>query len=204
MFGTSSRSRTMGFNIQLDQIPYNYRREFADWVYCNGISIVHLIRSSAVESFWTLQAQTYDTLQLGEYVDNTKDSTLSTKLKSNQGIVIDVDKAEQYVQNLNSLRQQYRKLLKFYPRGIHYHEVYYEDLLLPSKTNEGFQPAWWALQSFLGAPPMKLGTRSGMQKLHTTACVRKIRNWDQVKKRLKGTETALACELIFMDISSQD
>ena len=40
-----------------DHIPPPLWPEFFDWLECNNVTVLHLIRASVVESFWTLQAE---------------------------------------------------------------------------------------------------------------------------------------------------
>lgn len=188
----SRDSNVVGFNIQYDQIPDPQRRDFAEWVHCNGVGIIHLIKSASIESFWTMQAQLYDTVQLKEYVDTTTHTNLADKLKSNQvGITVDPLQASKYVINLEAVRKQFRDLLHFHPRGIHYMELFYEDLLLPSADLY-----WRAAQSFLGVNPTNLASR--LMRLHPGSCQSKIPNYESaVRSQLKGTTSELACHRVY-------
>lgn len=181
----------IGFNIQYDQIHDSMRKDFAHWAHCNQVAVIHLIRSASVESFWTMQAQLYDTMQLRGYVDSTHSKVLASKLKSNQvGINVDPTQAVRYVKGLEAVKRQFRHLLHFHPRGVHYMELFYEDLLLPSANLY-----WRMVQAFLGVTPVHLKT--GLQRLHPGSCSTKVRNWDEVRQTLKGTDAELACRRVY-------
>ena len=45
----------VGFKIQYEHIAPELRPDFARWLACNQIYVLHLTRGAVVESFWTLQ-----------------------------------------------------------------------------------------------------------------------------------------------------
>lgn len=53
--------------IQYDHIPPRARPSFANWLHCNDVAVIHLIRTAAIESFWTAQAELLDVAQLGRH-----------------------------------------------------------------------------------------------------------------------------------------
>jgi hypothetical protein len=55
----------LGFKLMYDHIPVEHRLAFARFIECEGIVVVHLVRSASVNSFWTLQVEMQDMLQLG-------------------------------------------------------------------------------------------------------------------------------------------
>ena len=185
-----TKSSVVGFNIQYDQIIADQREDFARWVYCKNVVVIHLIRSASILSFWTLQAQVYDTIQLGQYVDATFNSKLANRLKTNTfGLVLNVQDAVLYVKRIESIRSHFRILLRFHPVGVRYVEVFYEDLLL---DNGDERPYLTSLVSFLG---VENGQKllSSTKRLHPGSCSQKIKNWEDIRKALKGTEAEYAC-----------
>lgn len=48
-------SMVVGFKVQYEHIAQELRPDFARWLECNQVDVLHLSRGAVVESFWTLQ-----------------------------------------------------------------------------------------------------------------------------------------------------
>jgi hypothetical protein len=87
-----SAPAAVGIKLMYDQIPDRFRTKFAHWVGCNNVTIVHLVRESAVESFWSLQARLVDTLVSGKYTDRSFDVKDQEKMHSNKAALVGIGK----------------------------------------------------------------------------------------------------------------
>ena len=170
-----------------DHIPTVYRQRFAQWVYCNNVTVLHFIREAVVLSFWTLQARAIDAFSLGKYVDDSIENGAANALASNRyGIILEPVEARRYVDRIENNRQGFRQLLKYYQgsgRRIKYFEQAYEDLV-GHRANE----SWALLSTFLGlSRPLVFSSTNHLMfhKLHPGTCASKIANWDMVRNKRK-------------------
>eukprot|EP00730_Choanoeca_flexa_P014024 TRINITY_DN5976_c0_g1_i2.p1 TRINITY_DN5976_c0_g1~~TRINITY_DN5976_c0_g1_i2.p1 ORF type:complete len:384 (+),score=74.37 TRINITY_DN5976_c0_g1_i2:65-1216(+) len=180
--------------IQYDHIPEQYLADFASFCHCNNVSVVHLIRQSSLESFWTSQAQVMDVAQRGgKLQDRIYHNSQRDDLKSNQmQLTLPVSATLKYVAAIRKRREAYRLLLHWSPHRIAYHEVYYEDL-----TGPFGQRTYNAAQQFLGMPLTTLSS-AGLVRVHPGRCSAKIANWEVLRKALlqaQRTDLVRACEL---------
>jgi len=178
-----------GFVLMYDHLPQGSHDRFAAWCFCNGVSVIHLIRSSALESFWTLQAEVRDVVDLGkDYVDSSP-VDLSARLRSNRrAIALDAQRARAYVTNVEASRGAYRDALK-YSRPVEYMEVFYEDLI---RDPGSLTRRLGAVQAFLGVPLHDLNAYA-TRRMHPGNCREKIANWGAVARACRGTEAVKAC-----------
>jgi hypothetical protein len=178
----------LGFKVQYDHIPEEFRNDFAQWLNCREAFVIHLVRGAAIESFWTQQAQLMDFAQLGEAKDrfavNEKPDELL--LSNHKPLYLDPPMARAFVDGVESHRELYRRLLHFQPR-VKYIEVLYEDL-----TGAFAQSHWDALNAFLGAG-FRDSERDKLTRVHPGTCGSKIANCREVREALKGTISELAC-----------
>ena len=207
----TSRGRrgAIGLVVMYDQLPTGSVSEFSDWVWCNDVSVIHLQRSATIESFWTLQAETYDFIDLGTggYTDNSR-IDISHKLSSNsRPLMLDPVAANTYVRTVETARTVYTDALRFYPRGtIKYHALFYEDIN-PQRVGDthpvgsgGVKTRGLELQeahldsllAFLQVPLATLDTQI-ITRIHPHTCQEKIANWQAVARALKGTTALTAC-----------
>jgi len=111
----------VGYKIQYDHIPPELRPEFARWLACNQISVLHLSRGAVVESFWTLQAEVYDIVQLKGEAKKLQVSSRGTSARPHQlhsnrrAIPLEPGAASEYVRAVEAQRADYRQLLLYGP-----------------------------------------------------------------------------------------
>jgi hypothetical protein len=184
--------KVAGFNLMYDHIPLEYRPLVADWAGCRNAYVVHLVRSASVESFWTLQIQLQDMVQLGEYKDrnNVNEAPIAGKLSSNKNkINLDPSLAADYVTSLESHRELYRRMFRYHP-GVRYTEIFYESL---SHADASIAKMHWnQVQAFVGVSVAPM--QDTLQRLHPGTCKTKIANYNEVMLALKGTTAEWACQ----------
>ncbi len=180
-----------GFVLMYEHLPPGSEARFAAWAHCAGAQVVHLIRSSALESYWTLQAEVRDAVDLGRgYVDSSP-VDLSAQLRSNRrAIALDAARARAYVKNVEARRRRYRDALKYH-RPVEYMEVYYEDLVRADPGSLGRR--LHSVQAFLGVDARFSLDANVTWRMHPGACREKIANWDAVARACRGTEAVKAC-----------
>ena len=198
-----SRKDVVGFKIQYEHIPPEVRPEFAAWLACNDVAVLHLSRGAVVESFWTMQAQVLDAMQLKgkeEQLQVSGEKGLDVKvadLDSNkESIPLDPARASEYVRAVEADRADYRQLLVHGPSRVAYQELFYEQLA--EGEEEVGEAEWAAALAFLGLEGDLGGQvaalRSQAVRVHPGTCADKISNWDAVRKALAGTDTLVACD----------
>merc|ERR1711865_596058 len=89
---------------------------------------------AVVESFWTLQAEVLDVLQLKGGEKKLQMNSWASDAKPNQlnsnrhPISLDPAKANEYVRAVEGQRADYRQLLLYGPAVVPYAELHYETL----------------------------------------------------------------------------
>eukprot|EP00927_Polykrikos_kofoidii_P009602 TRINITY_DN14006_c0_g1_i1.p1 TRINITY_DN14006_c0_g1~~TRINITY_DN14006_c0_g1_i1.p1 ORF type:complete len:367 (-),score=45.27 TRINITY_DN14006_c0_g1_i1:205-1305(-) len=184
----------VGFKLMYNHMPQEHRAKFADWCYCHGVTVIHMVRSASVESFWTLQAQLLDAADLGRnYTDRfvPGEGGKTAKFTSNRkALYLDPAHARDYVVGLYSIQRMYRMLLAHHaPFPIAYHELFYEDV---KRGGEVAERVWNSIVAFLGL--RKFPLKDTLVRVHPGTCKDKIENWREVKHALRGTESYYACE----------
>ena len=179
--------------IQYDHVPEAWLNDFAAFCACNGIAVVHLMRLSLLETYWSLQARVMDVAQQGELRDRVYDQAEVKQLTSNhKQLHLAPSDAAAFVRAIESRRHAYQQLLHLFPHRIKYTEVFYEDLTGPF-GNTHFR----TLQHFLGMHLTQLNTR-GLQRVHPGRCTAKIANWGALRSYLLAQglhQVVRACEL---------
>lgn len=196
--------QVVGFKVQYEHIPAELRPEFAAWLECNNVTVLHLNRGAVVESFWTMQAQVLDAMQLKgdeEKLQVTGEKGLDVKVEdldsNKESIPLDPSKASEYVRAVEADRADYRQLLVHGPHRVAYQELYYEHIT-KNRGDEVGEAEWAAVLAFLGLEG-ELGNQvirlhSDSIRVHPGTCAEKISNWEQVRKALEGTDTLVACD----------
>lgn len=196
------RAKVVGFKIQYDHVPPALWPQFFQWLECNQVSVIHLTRAAVVESFWTLQAEVLDNVQLGGEKANrlqignaggpAAEERLAKSLSSNrQAISLDPTTAASYVRAVERQRDAYRAGILFGSFHIPYIEVQYEKLIDSMFPNVA-KAEWKSICGFLDIRVRE--SRSNTVKVHPGGCKSKIQNWQEVRKALEGTTTAVACD----------
>lgn len=179
--------------VQYDHVPQEWLNEFAAFCHCNQVAVVHLIRTSLLDTYWSMQAKVMDVAQQGELRDRVYDHAGVQELHSNRRTLhLPEAAAASFVRAIESRRQAYRLLLHLYPHPLLYTEVFYEDLTGPS-GNAHFR----ALQHLLGMRLTRLSS-AGLVRVHPGKCSAKIANWDVLRAYFlkQGLHQAVrACEL---------
>lgn len=189
LIGVKRRKVIIG-KVQYAQIPDPSRTEFANWVFCRNVSIIHFYRAASVTSFWSYQIESWDVLQsLSTKLRFTSKEDVNALLSNNVSLKLDPGLVSKYVRGLDTTRNDFRKLLKYHPGQIPYMEVAYEDV----HNNRNSDKYWAMVLSFLGLGNGEMG--DAIQRLHhKRSCREKISNWDsQIANTLIDTESYFAC-----------
>ena len=167
----------VGIKLMYDHVPAVHRSRFVQWVACSNITIIHLVRDAAVESFWSLQARLVDTIAAGKYTGRSFDARDRGKMQSNRvALVLDEEEAQTYVRMIEGHRREYRHLLKLYGGScVPYLEVSYEQLVASAVYFD-------TVLYFLGVAQPALrrranhlhGSQLPLQKQHPGTCSQKI------------------------------
>ena len=194
----SSKAQAVGFKVQIDQIGHWHKAQFAEWVACSGVRVLHFVRDATLASFYALQADTLDTLARGgarvPFVDSH--GGVAAQLVSNRGkLTLDVANAVDYVRRLEQSHRDMRRALQYHPSGdVQYHRMSYE---MAADGSPAGVAHWRAALAFLdlsvsrGSLPLKLDKT---KRLHTASrCEDKIENWSEIAAALVGSETFFAC-----------
>ena len=181
----------VGFKITLWQIMPTMYGDFVRWVYCNNVSIIQLIRSASINSFYAKQAQAFEILFYGR--DFFKTQYHTKNVIKNESFSLDPKYAKKFVETTEFWQNTLTKLFKFHTKSIHFIIMYYEDLI--SKYNVKYLNA---LQGFLNVkydPNLYENQYYGIARLHPIPCHLKINNWqNEVKPALLDTQSYYACE----------
>ena len=182
---TQEHTKYFGAKGNYGQIPVDMLRQFAEWLYCNKVTLIQMSRSSVMASFYNYQDQGRDVLM----------SLLPPAVGATDGaqdtLTIDGSKAQTYIESVEQWRDSVRKLIKFYPHGeIPYFHIFYEDTL--GKHADRHMNALWA---FLGVKTIGK-MEAGVVRAHApTPCYQKVANWEDVERLIPDTDTAYACRV---------
>lgn len=181
----------IGFKITLWQIMPTFYGDFVRWIYCNDVTVIHLIRSASINSFYSQQALVFETLFYGRTWYQTQQSTKHAI--HNETFDLDANAAKRFVESTEFWQSALQKLVKYHTKSIRQYSVYYEDLI-----GEFGLKHLNALQGFLNVryEPQRFDNQQyGIARLHSMPCHIKIKNWrDSVKDELKDTLSYYACE----------
>ena len=181
----------IGFKITLWQIMPTMYGEFVRWIYCNNITVIQLIRSASINSFYSEQVMVFENLFYGRKFYKTQYSKKHTI--GNETFDLDAKYAKTYVQSTEFWQGTLSKLLKFHKKSINVMLVYYEDLIGDYSINylnalQGYLNVKYDADAFVNQ-------EYGIARLHSTPCHVKVKNWyDAIKYELVDTDSYYACE----------
>ncbi|ETO25016.1 hypothetical protein RFI_12126 [Reticulomyxa filosa] len=177
--------------LEIEQFLVEHYPIFAEYVYCNNISVIHWRRAATIASFWSYQADSIERLYTKELYKiirrNRRDNLQRAHISE---LSIDSKLGHKYVQDIDYLHEQIKIFLKFYPfNQILYQEFFYEDFL--GKFHLDY---WKSLQAFLNVSYFVNGS-SWIVREHPIPCYKKISNWDLIKNSLIESDSYYACQM---------
>ena len=185
--------------VQYGFWPLALSEDFAHYCHCNDIAVIHFYRDATISTFWTLQAEMVDfvgaTLGGGKAEIRKRPGDTSEVKSAGRSLPLDVAKAAQFVDAMESQRDRYRLLFELYPRHLRYYELKYEALTGPYADSY-----WDGVLAWLGFRDSSAVLEDKLQRIHKGACVDKIANWEEVKGALGPHSTSsYACEMGYFD-----
>ncbi|GLJ59717.1 hypothetical protein SUGI_1520690 [Cryptomeria japonica] len=170
-------SAAIGLKWMLNQGVMEYNREIVDYFNRKGVSVILLFRRNILRRLVSVLANAYDreTKQLNGTHKSHVHSKQEADLLATYKPVINVTFL---LANLKRIEEVSRDALNFFKSTRHI-VLYYEELISnPKKAME--------VQEFLNVSSRKL--ESQQVKIHTRALSDQVQNWNEVCKKLKGTE----------------
>eukprot|EP01084_Bolivina_argentea_P010670 19887_1 len=169
-------------------------KSFIDFIYCNNIMVIQVIRLSTIEAFISYQMSTIERISTMEFKKIFKHKQLNHEQDyiMNDSIYIDPILAEKYVRKIDENRKYIGELIEYYPFDIPYIKFYYEDLIGMHQDKY-----WNAMFSFIGVEYKKNNNynhKNMLLKKHSIPCYKKISNWNEVKVYLINTSSYWMCQ----------
>eukprot|EP01084_Bolivina_argentea_P270533 460040_1 len=181
----------IGFKITLWQLMPTMYGDFVRWIYCNNVTIIQLIRSASINSFYSQQAMVFENLFYGREFFKTQYSKKNAI--NNETFDLDGKYVKRFVESTEFWQNTLTKLLKFHTKSINILILYYEDII-----NEYGINYLNSMQGFLGVEYDENVFKTQnyrIARLHSMPCHRKIKNWyDAIKYKLINTDSYYACE----------
>lgn len=173
----NSCTTAVGLKWMLNQGAMEYNREVANYFYANRVSIILLLRRNLLKRLISILANAYD----------RKEKLLDGKHKSHVHSVDEAQKLAQFKPNLNTKHlagnlQRVQEIANDAVRVFNQTRlnlVYYEDIVQDPKILDD-------IQQFLGVEIRVL--ESKQVKIHTKPLKEQVENWEEVEKKLNGTE----------------
>ncbi|OIT29156.1 PREDICTED: uncharacterized protein LOC109211725 [Nicotiana attenuata] len=169
-------SAAVGFKWMLNQGAFEYHEEIVDYFNRRGVSAIFLFRRNLLRRLISQLANSYDkdTKPLNgthkSHVHSPYEAEVLAKYKPVVNMTL-------LIPNLRHAERKAAKALECFKSTRHI-VLYYEDIV-QNRTKLA------DVQEFLGLPQREL--KSGQVKIHSGPLSQQIQNWDDVKKKLKGT-----------------
>jgi hypothetical protein len=187
------RGDLVGFKVQLDQqLELRHASRFARWATCRNITVVHLQRHAALESFVTLQDEALDLVSSGTFADRNELGSNATGVlvAERPPIQLDVRIAVEYVRRIDEQHRSFRQAVQDVP-GLAYYPMSYESI---ARDETIASRHWAALLTFLQvkqpwpdlahATDCDLHPKHCFARVHPGNCRSKIANWRELRHAL--------------------
>lgn len=197
MINGYTKSHYIFWKLQIDQLHTSMFKLFIDFVYCNSIMVIQIIRLASIEGFISYQMSTIERLSTMDFEKIFKHKQLNHSndyIIKNESIYIDPILAEKYVRKIDQNRKYIGELIEYYPFDMAYIRFNYEDLI-----GIHADKYWNAMFSFIGLdnnPQQTVKKANELEKKHSIPCYKKITNWNQVKQHLHNTTSYWMCDKV--------
>ncbi|ETO27237.1 hypothetical protein RFI_09896 [Reticulomyxa filosa] len=189
------------FKLQLYDVEPDFFKHLILYTFCHNITVLHLVRSNALNTFWSWQSDTLErllTFDIERIVNRNFRKSEAGYYDTINELAVDPAVAKTYVQLLEQNRIFWNKLFTLSPfhKHISYMIFYYEDMMLGK--NDYNLDFYRMLSTYLNLTNpnniFSLEDRQSVAKKHSYPCWKRVSNWHSIRNHFNNTESYSLCD----------